>query len=46
VLSSGAVNGNTVMETRKLAAILARDVVGYSKLALADEERTSQRIEP
>jgi class 3 adenylate cyclase len=27
-------------ETRKLAAILAADVVGYSKLAGADEERT------
>jgi hypothetical protein len=26
-------------ETRKLAAILAADVVGYSKLAGADEER-------
>jgi adenylate cyclase len=27
-------------ETRKLAAILAADVVGYSRLAGADEERT------
>ena len=27
-------------ETRKLAAILAADVVGYSKLAGSDEERT------
>jgi adenylate cyclase len=27
-------------ETRKLAAILAVDVAGYSKLAGADEERT------
>ena len=27
-------------ETRKLAAILAADVAGYSKLAGADEERT------
>jgi hypothetical protein len=27
-------------ETRKLAAILAADVAGYSKLAAADEERT------
>jgi adenylate cyclase len=26
-------------ETRKLAAILAADVAGYSKLASADEER-------
>ena len=30
-------------ETRKLAAILAADVVGYSKLAGADEERTLAR---
>jgi adenylate cyclase len=27
-------------ETRKLAAILAADVAGYSELAGADEERT------
>ena len=27
-------------ETRKLAAILAADVAGYSKLVGADEERT------
>jgi len=27
-------------ETRKLAAILAADVVGFSRLAGADEERT------
>ena len=27
-------------ETRKLAAILAADVVGYSKLAGSDKERT------
>ena len=31
-------------ETRKLAAILAADVVGYSKLAVADEERTPARL--
>ena len=31
-------------ETRKLAAILAADVVGYSKLASADEERTLARL--
>jgi adenylate cyclase len=30
-------------ETRKLAAILAADVTGYSKLAAADEERTLAR---
>jgi adenylate cyclase len=27
-------------ESRKLAAILAADVVGYSRLANADEDRT------
>jgi adenylate cyclase len=31
-------------ETRKLAPILAADVVGYSKLAGADEERTLARL--
>ena len=31
-------------EKRKLAAILAADVVGYSKLAGADEERTLARL--
>jgi adenylate cyclase len=31
-------------ETRKLAAILAADVAGYSKLASADEERTLARL--
>jgi adenylate cyclase len=31
-------------ETRKLAAILAPDVAGYSKLAGADEERTLARL--
>jgi hypothetical protein len=31
-------------ETRKLAAILAADVVGYSKLASGDEERTLARL--
>jgi class 3 adenylate cyclase len=31
-------------ETRKLAAILAADVVGYSRLAGADEERTLARL--
>jgi adenylate cyclase len=32
------------MATRKLAAILAADVAGYSKLAGADEERTLARL--
>src|SRR5580698_2724019 len=31
-------------ETRKLAAILAADVVGYSKLVGSDEERTLARL--
>jgi class 3 adenylate cyclase len=31
-------------ETRKLAAILAADVVGYSRLAGSDEERTLSRL--
>src|SRR3974390_822148 len=31
-------------ETRKLAAILAADVVGYSRLASTDEERTLARL--
>jgi adenylate cyclase len=31
-------------ETRKIAAILAADVVGYSRLAAADEDRTLSRL--
>src|ERR1700732_4104813 len=31
-------------ETRKVAAILAADVVGYSRLASADEDRTLARL--
>jgi adenylate cyclase len=31
-------------ETRKLAAILAADVVGYSRLAGMDEDRTLARL--
>ncbi len=31
-------------ETRKLAAILAADVVGYSRLAGVDEDRTLARL--
>src|SRR5580700_3627483 len=31
-------------ETRKIAAILVADVVGYSRLASADEERTLSRL--
>jgi class 3 adenylate cyclase/tetratricopeptide (TPR) repeat protein len=37
--------GNSaVTETRKLAAILVSDVVGYSRLAGADEEKTLARL--
>jgi hypothetical protein len=31
-------------EKRKLAAILVADVVGYSRLAAADEDRTLARV--
>ena len=31
-------------ETRKIAAILVADVVGYSRLAAADEDRTLARL--
>jgi len=31
-------------ETRKLAAILVADVVGYSRLTGADEDRTLARL--
>ena len=31
-------------ETRKLAAIVVADVVGYSRLAAADEDRTPARL--
>ena len=31
-------------ETRKLTAILVADVVGYSQLAAADEDRTLARL--
>jgi adenylate cyclase len=33
-----------VAETRKLAAILLSDVVGYSRLAGSDEDRTLARL--
>jgi adenylate cyclase len=33
-----------VSETRKIAAILVSDVVGYSRLTAADEERTLARL--
>jgi adenylate cyclase len=31
-------------ETRKIAAILVTDIVGYSRLAGADEDRTPSRL--
>jgi adenylate cyclase len=31
-------------KTRKIAAILAADVVGFSRLAAADEDRTLARL--
>jgi len=36
--------GAVMAETRKLAAILAADVVGYNRLAGADEDRTLARL--
>src|SRR5208283_4094574 len=36
--------GRAMSETRKIAAILAADVVGYSRLAGADEERILARL--
>jgi adenylate cyclase len=33
-------------ESRKIAAILAADVVGFSRLARADEDRTLARLRP
>jgi adenylate cyclase len=36
--------GDAMSETRKLAAILAADVVGYSRLASVDEDRTLARL--
>ena len=35
---------NIMVETRKLAAILVSDVVGYSRLAGTDEDRTLARL--
>jgi class 3 adenylate cyclase len=34
-----------VSETRKLAAILVADIVGYSRLAGADEDRVLARLQ-
>jgi hypothetical protein len=35
-----------VTETRKLAAILVSDIVGYSRLAGADEDRIAAWLDP
>src|SRR6204780_2824823 len=39
-----AAEGRAVSETRKLAAILVSDVVGYSRLAGTDEDRILARL--
>ena len=44
VCCSPAWGGPVTTETRKLAAILAADVVGFSRLASADEDRTLARL--
>jgi adenylate cyclase len=36
--------GGTMVETRKIAAILAADVVGFSRMASADEDRTLAQL--
>src|SRR5271169_1463279 len=38
------VGGCAMSETRKIAAILVADIVGYSRLAGADEDRTLARL--
>jgi hypothetical protein len=44
VLSRMMPGGCAVSETRKIAAILVADIVGYSRLAGADEDRTPSRF--
>jgi TolB-like protein/class 3 adenylate cyclase/Tfp pilus assembly protein PilF len=44
MLIFGAPEGRGLSEARKLAAILVADVVGYSRLAGADEDRTLARL--
>jgi class 3 adenylate cyclase len=41
---SGDLGASAVTETRKLAAILVADIVGYSRLAGADEDRILARL--
>src|SRR5262245_22942935 len=46
-LSVGSASGNgrdDMSQTRRLAAILAADVAGYSRLMSADEEGTHDRL--
>jgi len=38
------VGGRAISETRKIAAILVADIVGYSRLAGADEDRILARL--
>ena len=38
-------DGGAMSETRKIAAILVADVVGYSRLAAADEDRIRRGCE-
>jgi class 3 adenylate cyclase len=44
VLSWEPPEGGAMTETRKIAAILVADIVGYSRLAGADEDRTLSRL--
>jgi class 3 adenylate cyclase len=44
VSQTSQLGGRAMSETRKLAAILVTDIVGFSRLAGADEERTLARI--
>ena len=44
MLSKANSGMRAMAETRKLAAILVADVVGYSRLAGADEDRTFSRL--
>jgi adenylate cyclase len=44
MISLSKPQGDAMSESRKLAAILAADVVGYSRLAGADEDRTLARL--
>ena len=41
---SACFGASAVSETRKLAAILVADIVGYSRLAGADEDRILARL--